>query len=178
MVSQTDFIRHLFLNQKALPSALLTEKAEDLMKPISGPFEQPFTELNQDFSKAPLLVYDSTPALVALRVLNLYQKSSVGIVNENGHMTANLSMADFRGFTVDCLRFLLYPVSEYIREVHKIDPMTKNICCTKDYGFVDVIEQMIQNHVHRVWIVHEGGTIPMGTITMTDLLVATYDCLL
>jgi CBS domain-containing protein len=110
--------------------------------------------------------------------MNLYQKSSVGIVNDQGQMVANLSLADFRGFTVDHLRFLLYPITEYIQQVHKIDPMTKNICCTKDKDFLDVIERMVRNQVHRVWVVHEGGTIPMGVVTMTDLLVATYDRLL
>ena len=126
---------------------------------------------SEELQKGPVLVPYSTPTLAALRVMDLYEASCVGIVDKEGQIVGNLSASDFRGFDPEHLSFVFHPVPTFIKLVHQMEPKEKNVCCRPSDGFMDVIHQMIQRRVHRVWITLEDNT-PMGVVTMSDILTA------
>ena len=173
MVSQTDIIRHLHLNQERLDEHVSSLQATELMQVASETILTPFMEFDTRPFKGPVLVSKDTPTLIALRIMSLYSHSCVGVIEDDGKMVGNISWSDFRGFNMTCLEKILLKVTDYVTQVHHLELKERNVCIDPSTGFTDCLEKMLVNHVHRLWVCDEKNA-PVGVITMSDLLEALF----
>jgi CBS domain-containing protein len=95
-------------------------------------------------------------ALEAYRLLSQRGVSALPIVDPfSGELLGTLSAADLRGLSEETLPKLLLPVLQYIRFARGIAPEAALpvVSCSPLASLQDALHMMLNNHVHRVWIV-------------------------
>lgn len=106
-----------------------------------------------------LSISQSDPLLCAFNTIRAYKVSGVAIRNDKGELVGNVSASDFGGFVEDQFFELDTPASEFCqREI---------ITCKPENALKDVVEKMITNKIHRVYIVDDFKQ-PVGVVSLTD----------
>jgi len=90
------------------------------------------------------------------------------IVDEHGVGVGVLSAADLRGIGQATLKNLLIPVLDYIAVMTGRKPRDP-VTCKPDDLLPGVIDKLINNKVHRTFMINENGT-PIGSVTMRDVI--------
>ncbi|TPX69604.1 hypothetical protein SpCBS45565_g02350 [Spizellomyces sp. 'palustris'] len=174
IVSQTDVVWYLHINRNKLPSSIFETKASDIMQSAEKPIPHPYLmyDLDTGASKAcPISLMENTPTAMAVRLMALFNTSCVGIVDEQGELAGNLSGADFRGFNEQAIRKILDPVLQYIHEVHNVDPAERSPTCEPENNLEECMQAVLSKGVHRLWVCPPGDKMPIGLITLSDMLV-------
>lgn len=180
ILSQTDIIRTLNSHVGALgPAADSTLETLGLVK----------------LAHPALTVDPHEPALIAMDKLLQQQMGGAPVVNSNGELVANLSISDLRGLGSQHWGALALPVAEFLALEHKTTylgfsaspqpagspkfasqnrktgPQKGDIqlfTCTKETTLRHLLAQIVDNHIHRVFVMN-GGKV-QGVLTLTDLL--------
>eukprot|EP01128_Nolandella_sp_AFSM9_P001530 TRINITY_DN11711_c0_g1_i1.p1 TRINITY_DN11711_c0_g1~~TRINITY_DN11711_c0_g1_i1.p1 ORF type:complete len:376 (+),score=45.90 TRINITY_DN11711_c0_g1_i1:84-1211(+) len=97
--------------------------------------------------------------------------SAVAIIdNMDGSLVGTLSATDLRGFTVAQLPYLGKSLQDFLFSQH--GAIKPPIFTTNSSSLETVIDLLLDNRVHRVWIVKDR--MPTGVVTLTDLLDCVY----
>eukprot|EP01120_Amphizonella_sp_Union-15-10_P012055 TRINITY_DN5297_c0_g1_i1.p1 TRINITY_DN5297_c0_g1~~TRINITY_DN5297_c0_g1_i1.p1 ORF type:complete len:333 (+),score=36.75 TRINITY_DN5297_c0_g1_i1:55-1053(+) len=102
--------------------------------------------------------------------------TAVAVVDDNGDLIGNISAHDIRHIDPagEIISSLLLPCSDFVHTVRKTWKTPENpVVVIPSTSLAQVIKQMVHHHIHRVYIVEkEGSRIPIGIITLTDLIQA------
>ncbi|KAJ3069179.1 hypothetical protein HK102_006981 [Quaeritorhiza haematococci] len=177
IVTQTDLLNFINLNSDVLPDKIFSLPASAISQ-VANRIERPLlttptADEEQVFrTLGTLLIPQTVNVLVACRLMYMSNKSCIGIVeDETGKLVGNISGADFRGFDKPALHKVLLPVGDFIREIHKVDPLSKTVTCAMSDPLAKIINGVLNAQVHRAWVVDEANR-PLGVATMTDILTA------
>jgi len=152
-LSQTDVLEYLWKHPEPCCVHLQNKTLEEL-----------------GLHKKRVISVDATiPAITAIQKLSETNVSALAIIDEDGKLVANLSASDLRGLSsqhvdrlaLNVLEFLEKPCQEgatHLKEPISVCPKTK---------FGDCISKMVQEHVHRVWVMEEQK--PVGIVSMSDV---------
>jgi CBS domain-containing protein len=89
------------------------------------------------------------------------------VEKETGRLLANLSASDLRGLNVQKLMFLNESVESFLTA--QKGGIRAPITCKSSTPFDQVIQTLVENNVHRVWLVDDKEK-PIGVVTLTDIL--------
>jgi len=117
----------------------------------------------------PILVRLDTPMIDALRLLYDNRVSGIALVDENYHLDGNFSASDIRGILPFAFEVFDRSVLHYLSRGTKTSPHIGLISCQEQAPLRVVVGMMVNEHVHRVWVVDEGNHT-VGVITMTDII--------
>lgn len=95
---------------------------------------------------------------------------SVGIVNnttDDNDLVANLSLSDLRGLNEQNFNNLSKSVYEFLLLTHESPKPV--ISCTADSTFEEVLSLMVENKIHRVYVV-DNLQQPTSVISLVDIL--------
>lgn len=82
-------------------------------------------------------------------------------------IVGNLSESDLRGLNTDRLLDLLFPVLDYLKQFHGV--VRKPVTVTVDSTFEQVVDKVLSEKVHRVWVV-DAQNKPIGALSMSDIV--------
>lgn len=119
-------------------------------------------------------ISDSTfKAFNILRESNLYAVPVVNIQLGNS-IVANISAKDVRAACSDPSRLhLLYgPISKFLATVTKdsVDIASPSITCKDTDTFESILEKLVVNKIHRVYVIDPKSNAPKKVISLTDIL--------
>jgi len=103
------------------------------------------------------------PTFRAFQMMRKEGVSAVGIVDAEGRLMGNISASDLRGFTPGRMVKALYTsLSRFLgdKPVHSV---------TASNTLGEVIEKLVTNHIHRVWVVADDGK-PIGVVSLCDII--------
>jgi len=118
-------------------------------------------------------VKEDESAIDAFRRIYDSAVSAVGVVNEEGKLVGNVSASDLKaiGYDGKLLSRLFVPVREFIKETRP-DGISA-ISVTSRATFSQVLDKLITNHIHRVYVV-DGDSKPIGVISLLEILQAFH----
>jgi 5'-AMP-activated protein kinase regulatory gamma subunit len=150
-VSQTDVIRFLLKNNFLDPWKNSTVETAGSIAHI----------------KDIIVVKDTDNVVKSYELLTHSYQTAAAVVNEKGELISTLSSSDLRQITPELLKdmkflsvrkFLLYYRSE----------LRKPIVTTEDEKLIDQARKIVQNKVHRVWIV-DNDKKPYGVLSLSGI---------
>jgi len=108
-----------------------------------------------------------------LTLMHDKQVSALGIVDPDGDLIGNFSLADISCLSMAVLKDLNLPVKEFLAKYSpaSLCPVTIEKSGTTILEALNIIASL---GVHRLWIVDSfttGQSIPLGVVTITDLLL-------
>lgn len=113
-----------------------------------------------------------------LRESNLYAVPVVNIQLGNA-IVANISAKDVRVACSDPSRLhLLYgPISKFLASINNdsIDIASPSITCKDTDTFESIIEKLVVNKIHRVYVIDPKTNAPKKVISLTDILHCLVD---
>eukprot|EP01126_Amoeba_proteus_P031262 TRINITY_DN3071_c0_g1_i4.p1 TRINITY_DN3071_c0_g1~~TRINITY_DN3071_c0_g1_i4.p1 ORF type:complete len:328 (+),score=35.79 TRINITY_DN3071_c0_g1_i4:128-1111(+) len=107
-------------------------------------------------------------AIHAFWCLYFNKVSAVAIVDPQGRLLGNISASDIRGIG-GARRFstLLLPIGEFC-QLEGPDFVRPAIHCTQNSTLGFVIEKLVSNRIHRIWVVEDKK--PIGLVSLTDVM--------
>jgi len=155
LITQTDLIRYLYKN---------IEKFGDIKE---ATLELGENQKIQFLKKVSTVTTDGT-ALRAFQIMHVKDTEVIAVVDSLGSLVADVSGANLRGFTKEKLNTLFFPVLEFLdSQGSRNEPVS----CSQNDTIQTVMELMIKQHVHFIWIVDKNKK-PEGVVSMTD--IASY----
>eukprot|EP00339_Tiarina_fusa_P015168 CAMPEP_0117028754 /NCGR_PEP_ID=MMETSP0472-20121206/20882_1 /TAXON_ID=693140 ORGANISM="Tiarina fusus, Strain LIS" /NCGR_SAMPLE_ID=MMETSP0472 /ASSEMBLY_ACC=CAM_ASM_000603 /LENGTH=213 /DNA_ID=CAMNT_0004736335 /DNA_START=243 /DNA_END=884 /DNA_ORIENTATION=- len=95
--------------------------------------------------------------------------NATGIVDLEGKLYGQLSSTSLRGLTAETFKSLRLPVEEFLNIQN--EPLRKSAVCVSEQSFEDVVNRLIAESTHRLWIENAAG-FPAGVISLTDICLA------
>jgi len=112
-------------------------------------------------------ISDTQTALEGFRLMTVCDTSSVAILNRQGKLVGNMSASDLKGIHPETVPKLELTVVHFLQDLH---PSSLQPVIVKDADSLrSVLQKMINNHIHRVWLV-DSEQRPQACISMTDVL--------
>ena len=112
--------------------------------------------------------------LAAIEVIVDRSISCVGVTDSAGKLAGNLSASDCKGLYKEQFPSFLLPVGDYLE---KHSPGSLNpICATENTTLIEVINEMIDNHIHHLYVIEDFK--PIGIISATDIMKSIRDFVL
>jgi len=152
-ISQTDLIKYLNENVKQIDKQFAQKAVEQL-----GLHSKPVASVN---------LHDSV--LCAVSLIKSARVSGVAVVSSDGRLVGNFGAVDCVGFYRDNIPALLDPVADFLE--NNSPKSMKPIVCKSDLTITEVISEMIQSHVHHIYVVDDDFK-PASIISATDVLRA------
>lgn len=172
IVSQTDVVRYLRSHPEVLGAAA----------------EQTVAELSLG-SDSVVTVPKDMVAFEAFALMASKHLSAVGVVEDSStHMAldakrtapllSNLSASDLRGLSFDDFGTLAKPVEHFLliskSHLNTIRHLPAPVTALRSSSLRAVLDEVIENHVHRVYIV-DSDMHPLRVVTLSDILECTYN---
>lgn len=107
----------------------------------------------------------SKPTVEGFRLIDETKVDALAVVDEEGHLCGTLSASDLRGLGTDMFARLKLPVAEFLEK------QDKNVIAKYEDSVKEVIEQILQTGVHRLWVLDEDGK-PDNVISLTNVMKA------
>ncbi|KAL8464683.1 hypothetical protein ACS0TY_034260 [Phlomoides rotata] len=139
-------------------------------------------------------VFDKTKVIDAIRCMNTASLNAVPIVQSNGgvmedhgqlingkdrKLVGTFSATDLRGCPLSLLRSCLQlGVVDFINKLSEIplhdhsgfrNSTKELITCCAESRLGEVVDKVVNHHVHRAWVVDESGMLS-GLISLTDII--------
>jgi len=117
-------------------------------------------------------VRENTSVAHAFRLLADKNITGMAVLNDSGALVGNLSVRDLRAIKHNAafLKLLSHSVSEYLEVAHnEFGIPSAVITCGLQASYKSVMERMVENKVHRCYVVSETNAL-VGVVTMWDLL--------
>jgi len=120
-----------------------------------------------------ITVRQDEEAIAAFRSIHEHGVSAVGVVDGDGKLVGNVSASDLKVIGYDGKLFsrLFVPVSDFVKETRPEG--VGAICVTPRASFGQVLDKLVSNRVHRVYVVDENGK-PIGVISLLEILQAFH----
>jgi len=158
-VTQMDMARWLYskLSQQRdiiLPDAISAMTVKDLLRTKSG-------------VKPLITVLATDPLIKAFRLIHQHKVMGVAVVDpESGKLVTNISANDLR-------KLPSYEFKQFLNELFTPVSLYRNpsrlIIAKASDKLVDVLGRMVNDRVHRVWIVDEQQK-PVGVLSICDII--------
>lgn len=106
-------------------------------------------------------------AVTAFRRMMQHRVSALAVTEEDGELVGNISSTDIklmRQFQYDAL---LDSVEDYLKVSRPLGGSL--VACTDVCTLADAVRQMVERHVHRVYVVDEAKKA-IGIVTLSDVL--------
>lgn len=118
-------------------------------------------------------VTDCTPAIEAFFKMRKEGVSALAVLSGEGALSGCLSPSDLRGLTEATLPLLALPCGQFVQRMREYrgepDLAGGAVQCPPTACFGEVIAQLCQRRVHRVFVVEEAAR-PVGVVTLTDVI--------
>jgi CBS domain-containing protein len=147
-LSQSDVIRFLFKNRDKMQS-VMKRSVEELGLMEGGV----------------VAVVESEALIKAFSAIVETQYTGLAVIDSKGGLVSNISASDLRGLTMENFDRLNVPIHQFVSMKAKKELVT---CRPKD-TVETVMEKMVTNRVHRVYVVDDQGR-PSNVITMTTIM--------
>jgi CBS domain-containing protein len=114
-----------------------------------------------------ILISNESTLVDAINILATNRVSGVGLIDQNGKLLANFSASDLRGLQPHTFELLSKPAIQYLAHIGKLDH--EPITCQADQSLSWVIEAMVAEHIHRVYVI-STKQIPIGLVSISDII--------
>jgi len=163
LLSQSAVLQYILNNIGKVPENIRNSRVQDWFHPKTTNFKSNVESVSV-----------IEPTYKAFRKIAQKELTGVAIVNATGELCGCLSASDLkRSKEESFLNDLYLPVGKYI-SLKRADLFHKAITCTWDDSLQTVAEKLVQNKVHRVFVVEEqdeGEAVkPVGVISLCDAL--------
>jgi len=130
----------------------------------SGQFGEWFATSLQDtraifeFKPKMASISGDAPAIEGFKKLGRNKFGAVAVLDADGTLIGNLSASDLRGVAVEYLiKTILRPAKKFLELVKGIDAVP--VIAKMDDSLGSVVEKLLDNHTHRVWVVDGQGKL-------------------
>eukprot|EP01006_Ploeotia_vitrea_P043414 TRINITY_DN66726_c7_g2_i2.p1 TRINITY_DN66726_c7_g2~~TRINITY_DN66726_c7_g2_i2.p1 ORF type:complete len:307 (-),score=43.25 TRINITY_DN66726_c7_g2_i2:309-1229(-) len=141
--------------------------AKFLCKPehlkLAGQLEFVLLETLLD-SNPPEVLTTSDPVHKFFTTMRLQGVSSMGVVDANGKLVANMSASNLRG--LKDFEDLKLTAQEFLS---KTGELKIPVALTRGGNVLEATKLMVQHHVHRIWVLDQDGK-PEGVFSLSDLM--------
>ena len=112
----------------------------------------------------------ATPALDAFGILSARGLSALGVVDDEGKLTANLSPSDLRCVLPDSWGVLARPLRSML-ELQCCGGTGKRglVVCMPDTCLLDAMKRISETKLHHIFVVDSTGA-PLAVVSTTDIL--------
>jgi len=151
VLSQMDVMRFLDKNLHLIPETLRSTTILNLSK--SGV----------------IWVKETDKVVDALSTVTKYGIYGVAVLNSDGKIVGNLSASDLRGCSIEELKHVLnLTVNGFFTKTKTF--LTKDLVyCHFETNFETVMHQMLQKHVHRIYIT-DATQLPVSVFSASDVV--------
>jgi CBS domain-containing protein len=165
LLTQTDVVSFLLKIQSSCASLerIFNSKLKDLRRP--------------DHKKDLVSVSISDGLIQALHIVLESKVHGVAVVDDEGKLASILSVSDLRGIVAARLPSMRpISVNDFLRqkEPRSFDePLPTPFTCTRDDRLGDIVDAMLQQHFHRIWLVNDAEQ-PTDVLTLTDIIYIVW----
>ncbi|CAG8554862.1 10131_t:CDS:2 [Paraglomus brasilianum] len=159
ILTQTDIIRYVCAHPESLPGI-------------------DFDKTVRDFG----LIREGREVVVGKpeeTALNVYRRMAekglmgIAITDSDNKLIANLSAADLHGLTYRSIDCLILPVCEFLQALPNPGSALTPFTANPDTPLRNVLQTIVEQHIHRVWIVENERVIDV--VTLSDLIKIFVD---
>jgi CBS domain-containing protein len=123
------------------------------------------------FIKSIFQITINQSALAGFQKMRGREVHAVAVVDNDGKLVANLSNSDLRGFNCEKMKLLALPVLEFLKAQQTLQaPIT----CLKDDTVASIIKNILQHHVHHIWVV-DATQKPVGVVSLCDIALLFFN---
>lgn len=114
---------------------------------------------------------ENEQAIAAFRLIHERAVSAVGVVDSEGKLVGNVSASDLKviGYDGKLLAHLFVPISDFVK-ITRPEGVSA-ITVSPSSSFSQVLDKLVSNHIHRVYVVDEQRK-PIGVISLLEILQA------
>jgi len=124
------------------------------------------------FKEKPVHKITSTQsALRGFQSIRLHEVNALAVIDDNGKLVGTLSGSDLRGLSHDKVTNVMLPVAEFLKLQHQTS--TVPVTCKSTDTIKSVVERLVAEKVHRVWMVDENQH-PKGVISLSDIALYVF----
>jgi CBS domain-containing protein len=95
--------------------------------------------------------------------------SGMALVDEEGVLITNFSASDLRGIRASIFSNYNWTILDFLKKGTEKHEIRNVLTCKQDSTLDEVLNLIVSNHIHRVYIVNEKNQ-PLGIICLYDLL--------
>jgi len=111
-------------------------------------------------------------ALDAFRLIKTHKVSAVAVIGTEGLPVGTVSVKDARVMFTNpqALQLMTQPLKDLLKEIHKstMAIIPDLLCVTPEDTVSDVVNKLVKNGVHRVWIVDKMHLV--GVVSLRDVI--------
>lgn len=164
MITQSDLVRFLLLNEPELFKIKASEAAERAMKSrgpssLTADPNQPVT-----VKKHVLSISKDMNTLCAFKMMKIHRISSLGITNSKKELVGVISATDLLKLDWNRLEDLLLPLEDF-------KPLGNVITTTPNSTLDSVVQNSLKSSIHGVYITDDDNH-PIGIIRYSDVLAS------
>ncbi|KAL6052907.1 AMP-activated serine/threonine-protein kinase regulatory subunit [Balamuthia mandrillaris] len=165
LLTQSDVIRFLSKNESKLGEVVHKRVEElNLVNPLGG-------------GKGVASLPSYATALEGFRVMKMHEVQALPVVEaeKDNSIITTLSTSDLKGIHNDSLKDVLLPVLDYLKGREKDGKLVHPLTCHSRDNLAEIMLKMLsaRRHKHQVWVVN-SAMVPIGVISMTDIIRSTY----
>eukprot|EP00043_Microstomoeca_roanoka_P022218 m.256169 g.256169 ORF g.256169 m.256169 type:complete len:336 (-) comp21088_c0_seq1:179-1186(-) len=154
IVSMSDVVLYLSKHKKAIGDVLLHKTVE---------------ELGWAKREVPVVSEHDIVASVLHTMVEKHQVA-VAVVNDKKEFVHNFSTSDLRGLTPKKMPLLLRSVTDFIKDMERNHQHEADITCKRSTTFEHVLDRLVKQHIHRLYIVEDESPTVVGVVSLTDVL--------
>jgi len=156
LVSQSDVVSYFVQHKSELDNGLLQTSVSDLGLPRE---------------QIPYFVSTEDRTIDGLRKMVLLGIPAVAVVHPlTGAIVGTLSSADLRGLSAEQFPLLLQSVAHFLGELPANNRPARTVSVHPSTTLEEVMSKIVDNKVHRVWVVTENDCRPVGVICLADVI--------
>ncbi|KNC77609.1 hypothetical protein SARC_09930 [Sphaeroforma arctica JP610] len=152
MLSQSDMVRFLYLNEEHLDQEL----------------DKSIKELSVGTTKVHTVNINDITLHAFREIYTDETCEAMAVVNDDGKLIATLSPSDIRAFDETEVASVLKPVGEFLKE-NNFGTLRWPVTVTQHSTLAQCMSKAVLGHLHRVWIV-DADEKPVGQVTLEDIL--------
>mmetsp|Transcript_11120 Transcript_11120/g.16650 ORF Transcript_11120/g.16650 Transcript_11120/m.16650 type:complete len:341 (+) Transcript_11120:65-1087(+) len=163
-ISQTDLVRFIGKKVRESKDAVVTSFLKNSLSKLG------YTRKG----KRVIAVKTTETALAGFRRLLQWQSfrdwnlAALPIVDKDGKIVGNLSESDLREMNTEArLLDLLFVVPIFLKTYY--GEMRKPVTVTGETSFLDALDKLLDENVHRIWIV-DNDSKPIGVFSLSDVI--------
>jgi len=113
-------------------------------------------------------------AIDAFRAMSRHRVSAVGVVDNEHHLIANISVRDIRAISTDAhvIQRMYLPIRQFLLKMNedKLNIMNPSIACHPTDTYATALSKLVASRVHRLYLVDDHW-IPRGVLSLSDALL-------
>jgi len=98
-------------------------------------------------------------------LMNKKGVSGVGVVDDKGQLIGHIGGSDLKGIEFDA-----HMMDNFRQSIQEFKPQLQVVSVGPTASFADVVNVLVKNKTHRVYIQAPDSKIPLGVVSQTDIL--------